>query len=277
MISPTFSKMPVGKKHEVDFNWALNSVRSQRPFSFVRFSDGEIEILRNRRLEISADGVNWYKGKNQFVYPLYDYKSFDPERDVELRERVLASATFRDPSYIKGIPTRHNKSIKDRDLMIGLNGGLDNLTFSDLLVNANYRRFLQEFVPLLQRISNLYVISNFRTRLEHINNQWQLLPLPDDAFNSFSTLVTEIVEILEQAPEHCFVLSSASSLSNIIGHEIRRKRPDITFIDIGTAMHPIFGLEDAKRDYQSQLLPWNTKTLKRKITYQLSTSSRFAW
>ena len=48
--------MPNAVTHVDNF---IALLKSKKPFSFIRFSDGEIEILRNRYLEIGG-------GKNSF-------------------------------------------------------------------------------------------------------------------------------------------------------------------------------------------------------------------
>ena len=106
--------MPTG---DGDLDRFERRVRERSPFTFVRFSDGEIEILRNRKLLI-AGGVTEFRGKrfsNQF--PEFDQKRFDPRRGQDVRGDLLASATFWESGYFKGVPTRHNKALGDREFM----------------------------------------------------------------------------------------------------------------------------------------------------------------
>ena len=123
-------------------------VRERLPFTFVRFSDGEIEVLRNRKLVI-ASGQTEFRGKrfsNQF--PEFDSKCFDPRCGQDVRGDLLASAIFCESAYFKGVPTRHNNALVDREFMLRLNGGFTpQMTFSDLFLNSNFLR-AREFLPV---------------------------------------------------------------------------------------------------------------------------------
>lgn len=77
-------------------------LRSKIPFVLVRFSDGETEILKNERLRISNEGVVWSKGTFANLYPLYDFKDFDPKKDIQPREDLIDSATFTGDYYLEG-------------------------------------------------------------------------------------------------------------------------------------------------------------------------------
>jgi len=264
-------------KHIVDFNWLVEKLREHSPFTFVRFSDGEMEILHNRKLEISGAGVAWHKGASKFMYPNYDHKKFNPESDGELREALLESARFRNDFYIKGIPAHHNDASLDRDFMIQLNSGIENLTYADLLINANYKRFIAEVLPLIRQRENVAVIANYRANVRILNEMWEFLPLPDNAFDSFSSVTEQLTLRLENLPPGHIVLSSASSLSNVLGRRLRTLRPDLTFIDVGTALHPHLNLQDSKRLYLSQDLTWHPRNWRQKLAYAMSSSKRFSW
>ena len=57
-------------------------------------------------------------------------------------------------NYLKGMP--HKRFKKDRDLLVTLNGGLDkNITFSDLLINSNYKFISGPFSETIFKIINL--------------------------------------------------------------------------------------------------------------------------
>ena len=150
--------LPDGKS---DLDRFEQFLREQSPFTFVRFSDGEIELLRNRKLSIDS-GVTEFRGKrfsNQF--PDFDKKYFDPLIDKEIRRDLIESAMYRGAAYFKGIPTRHNNAIIDREFLLRLNGGFTSqMTFSDLFLNSNFTRARSNFFPLLAEY--------FKTPLNHL-------------------------------------------------------------------------------------------------------------
>ncbi len=226
-------------------------VRERTPFTFVRFSDGEIEILRNRKLVI-AGGVTEFRGKhfsNQF--PVFDQKRFDPQCGQGIRCDLLASAIFCEGGYFKGVPTRHNNALGDREFMLRLNGGFTpQMTFSDLFLNSNFLRSRSNFFPFLATsFANLLVVGNWRCKLKGYLEKGRLVQIPDDFFSSYQQTLDSVLADLQDAPRSALILSSASSLSNVLGHRLRLSRPDLTFMDIGTVLNDLMGLPLGTRAY----------------------------
>lgn len=261
-----------------DLDMFINYLRSRTPFTFVRFSDGEMEILRRERLVLGPEGVTWSKGTSSFVYPVFDHKDFDPDRDKAFHAALVSSATKRAPRYFKGIPTRHNRALADRNYMVDLNGGdLENLTFSDLLINGNFKRFRSEVLNEFMQFETVAVLGNFRMKPTLINQNWALIPIQDGLIGHFPSCLEEAVEKVKELPLGSLVLSSASSLTNILGHELLALRPDLFFIDIGTSLHDLMGMPTGIRSYQVQLMPWRFSNLKERVAYYLGGSHRLRW
>jgi hypothetical protein len=249
--------LPGGK---VDLDRFEQFVRDRKPFTFVRFSDGEIELLRNRRLSIDG-GVTEFRGKrfsNQF--PDFDKKYFDPCSDQAIRRDLIASAAFRAGMYFKGIPTRHNNAIIDREFLLRLNGGFTNqMTFSDLFLNSNFTRARASFFPFFAKsFDDILVVGNWRCELNGYLAKGHLIKISDNFFSIYQETLQKVMHELLDAPQSALILSSASSLSNIIGHKLFIERPDLTFLDIGTALHDLMGLPLGTRAYHKLI---NMRTL----------------
>ena len=247
-----------------DLEYFEQLVHEGRAFTFVRFSDGEIEILRNRKLVI-ADGVTKFRGKkfsNQF--PEFDKKRFDPGSGQGVRRDLLASALFSDQAYFKGIPTCHNNALGDREFMLRLNGGFtQQMTFSDLFLNANFIRSRTSFFPsIAECFDDLLVIGNWRCELKNYLAKARLVQIPDNFFASYQLTLETVLATLLEAPQSALVLSSASSLSNVLGHRLRMIRPDLTFLDIGTVLNDLMGLPLGTRAYHKLI---NPRTLRERI------------
>ena len=89
---------PNRKEH---FNYFINLLNSTKPFTFIRFSDGESEVLRNRRLTIS-NKKTLFRGKvYSNNYPVMDTKKFDPLIDQEFRKDLLDSSIFKSECFFK--------------------------------------------------------------------------------------------------------------------------------------------------------------------------------
>lgn len=233
-----------------DFNQLSKLLLEREPFTFIRFSDGEMEIIRNHRLLIGDGLISWSKGEVEFRYPDFDKKDFLPERDVRLRDDLIVSARFTAKNFIKGIPASHNKAVDDRNLLVDLNNGsLENLTFADLFINQNYLRFRRKVIPLFYRYEHVYYFGNFRSNPKLLNDDWNLIPLQDNFFENYEQVLSASLSALQALPMNSLVLSSASSLSNILGHKILQHRQDLTFFDVGTSLHDLIGLQSGIREY----------------------------
>lgn len=243
-------EIPDAKKH---LNNIKNKMKNKEPFSFIRFSDGEIEILKNRYLEI-VPGKTIFRGeeiKNKF--PQFDSKRFDPSIHQNIRDDLFESAKFKDSNFFKGIPTSHNKALDDRKMMTDLNGGLDSfITFADLFLNSNYQNYLKEIVPLFTNYDNIIVIANYRAKPLGILKNAKHISIPDNFFANYDEVLKSVMDELSDIKSNCLILSSASSLSNILGHKLFLIRRDITFLDIGTSINSLLSLDDKIRSYHKE-------------------------
>lgn len=261
-----------------DFNLFLALLEVGTPFSFIRFSDGEMEVIRNHAFSISSGTVVWRKGTVFGGYPDHDEKTFDPDRDARLRLALVDSAKYRGQGFYKGVPVASQGAREDQQLMIEYNGGTaDNLTFADLLINSNYLRFLKEMLPTLVEVDGLVFVGNHRANTRQISPQWLHCSIGDNIFPEFDTVVPTVLELLRERPRGSIVLCSASSISNVIGHRLHQLRPDMTFIDVGTSLNPLLGLGSCTRQYQTQLLPWKYGNFSNKLKYLLFGNHTVRW
>ena len=272
-------EIPIVVQHpKKDLKALLVALKRDKNFCYVRFSDGEMEILRNQELIIGPNYVKSSAGTVNFSYPVYDYKNFSPERDVMFRKRLLESACYTAPGYIKGIPTAGNSAVVDRNLMIEWNNGVPwNLTFADLLINSNFKRFRRNFLPLFKEMRDVYVITNFRAKMQSDLENWKLIPVPDNFISSYEADIERIKSILKEVPPNSLILSSASSLSNLLGFEIWKIRQDITFIDIGTSLHDVIGLGFGIREYHQLIGKVGLHELLLKLKYKLRKGYKLRW
>jgi hypothetical protein len=177
---------------------------------------------------------------------------------------LLNSALFNDGNYYKGIPTLHNNALGDREFMLRLNGGYtQQMTFSDLFLNSNFLRARESFFPfLVASFEDLLVVGNWRCELNGYLGKGRLVRIPDDFFSHYRQTLAKVQEALVEAPESALILSSASSLSNVLGHRLRLIRPDITFLDVGTVLNDLMGLPLGTRAYHQLIKP---RTLRQRL------------
>ena len=267
---------PAAKEHIDTF---IDLAQNHVPFTFVRFSDGEIEILRNRRL-IIENGLTTYKGavfRNSF--PEWDTKTYLPERDQDLRRDLMMSATYRASNFFKGIPTAHNRAVEDREFMLRLNGGCTPyMTYADLLLNENYNLSRNQLFPVLFRsFETIGVVANFRSKMVGDLNNAIHIPISDNFFVSYSETLSTTLRQALALPSGTLLLCSASSLTNILGYRIAQERPDMTVVDVGTAINDLLCLPVSTRAYHRLASGLSFKNLVLGAIYRLRREYRLKW
>ena len=200
-------------------------------FAFTRFSDGELFILQNKRLELNENhyiiGNNLGMGR----YNEEEQKKFHPETHSENRQMLIDSLQHQQENYFKGISCRCCVSQSDFDFQMEMAGGdSEYMTWSNLFVNGNYEKYLERIVPLFKTKKVIIVVNKSA---------------------DISQLGFDIVKDFRVGIRDHLVLVSAASLSNLIIHQLFREFPNNTYLDMGSTLNPIMKMEGWKgsREY----------------------------
>jgi hypothetical protein len=238
------------KNFTTAFNTLLNKIEQGVPFAFSRFSDGELFIMQNKTV-ILAD--NHYitgdiKGPN--VYTEEEQKEFIPDRDHKYRQKLIECFKHTQSNYFKGICTGTDPHVGDANFnyQIDLHGGdHETLTFSNLLINANYGRFIEEMVPLFVDRDIIYVVNKL-ARTEQLPFRLKTkFEIGSNCMINDYHVTQDIKEYIAKnnIKDH-IILCSAASLSNFIIYENFKENPNNIFLDIGSCLNPLLGLEGWK-------------------------------
>ena len=238
------------KEFDGAFSNLLEMIKTKENFAFTRFSDGELFILQNKTV-VLAD--NHYvtgdiKGANR--YTKEEHKEFYPDQHQKYREKLIQCYKHNQEKYFKGICTSTDGHVgkENFDWMIDFHGGdHENLTYANLLINANYKRFVEEMVPELRHRKVLYVV----------NEMADVANLPFDIdktfligsncmINNYDTPSRVSFYIQDNNISDAVILCSAASLSNFVIYECYKENPNNTFLDIGSCLNPLLGLEGWK-------------------------------
>jgi len=244
---------PNPKNH---FNLFLKLLDSNTPFSYIRFSDGEVEVLRNRDLVISNRKIIFRGKEYKNKYPQLDSKKFSPLFDKDFRKDLLESSLYKNKYFYKGIRTfsiSDPEALIDREFLLRLNGGFDEyITFTDLLINENYLLFRSKMLPFIFNSNKrLVVVSNWRSKIKF--DYYKHIKVNDNFIQNYQDELKNIFSNLIKIPSGSIVMCSASSLTNILGYKLFKKRRDITFLDVGTAINDLLSLPINTRTYHKFL------------------------
>ena len=238
----------------------IEKLRVGENFSFSRFSDGELRILQNKHLILSDTGITIgdHEDSHHWVRPTYERKEFDPSKHEWVRDKLVDALQFNKDGYYKGICCRcclsgkHGMSADDEfNLQIklsGLDANDEHLTWSNLLLNNNYFRFMEHMLPYFFNYDVVMVVN------ENVN--LDKIPFPvrkvfrvgDNCMVNDYHIIDEIKEYIqsENVNSHLF-LFSAATLSNFLNHQLYEFNDRNTYIDIGTTLNIFFGLQIDRR------------------------------
>lgn len=241
------------KNFTKEFDKFLNLIKTDEPFSFTRFSDGEVTILRNQPV-VLAD--NYFiqgdlHGENKNFVPDGTYnkeeqKEFFPDKHEFFRKRLLESFLFEKHNYFKGIPAQNcldNGASWKFCVDLYNENDIDHLSFANVMINNNYKRFIREMVPEFSK-KKVVLIANENSNI--INLPFCLVKMFNVGSNCMVNnyyLIDEIKQwISEKNIENHLFLFSASSLSNLLGYELYKDYGNNQYLDIGSSLGPLLGL-----------------------------------
>jgi hypothetical protein len=240
------------KTFKEEFYYFLNKFKNKENFNLLRFSDGEMYILQNKKIELSAENVHvedvvsskdGFYSTNTMLRPDYDQKLFNPIKHSLFRDYLIGSFLHTDYNYYKGISCKCCVGLENFNWQINqLGGDSDNITWSNVMLNSNYPLFLKEFYPLLKS-RGVYVVCNEKANIDNISWIKGYIKVGTDIFDNFENYIIEIKKFIEYNKINNEVfLFSASSLSNVIQYELSLDFPTNTYIDIGTTLSHEFGI-----------------------------------
>lgn len=232
------------------FNALLKKLKNKENFAFTRFSDGELFILQNKKLVLADNHYQTGEVVGRNIYTKEEHKEFIPEKHSFYRELLLETFKHNQDNYFKGIctPTDAHVGRENFEWTLSEHGGEHpNLTFANLLINANYKRFVEEIVPLFKEREIIYIVNELAdiTRLPfEISKEFKVGS--NCMIENFD--VTEAVKtyIAKNNIKDAVVLCSAASLSNFIIYKCFKENNQNTFLDIGSCLNPLLNLEGWK-------------------------------
>lgn len=256
-----------------DFDKIKDYLKNNINFSFTRFSDGELFVLQNKRLELNEDHYIIGSNKGGGWYNKEEQKKFIPGEHEFFRQKLEDSLRCNLPMFYRGICTRPDVNLQTFNWMVELAGGdSETLTWSNLLINGNYERYLKEIVPLFNDKEVIMVVNegaNLNKLPFKVKKDFRV---GTNCFiNDYDLIETIKTYITENKIENHLFLVSAASLSNLLIHELHMLSNKNTYLEIGSTLNPMMDMEGWKgsrgylreywlgqhRHYLNMLCEWN--------------------
>lgn len=222
-----------------EFDKFKKMLEDRKPFAFSRFSDGEIFILQNKKLIL---GENFYvtgdiAGSN--IYGPEERKEFNPNIHQTYRLELLMAFQHKQDGYFKGIPSK-------KDIHVTLEGlnfeDESDLTFANLFINFNYKRYIEEIVlKIFPTYDTIYVV-NERADLNGLPFKVsKVLRIGENCMINDYDKIETLKELVSKSNDNTLILLSAASLSNLMIFQTFQMFPNCTFLDIGSSLNPYLG------------------------------------
>lgn len=232
------------------FDSLLSKIKNKENFAFIRFSDGELDILKNKYVILSDNYFISGKQKGNGKYTKEEQKEFDPKKHQFVREKLIETFKHNQENYFKGICTGTDVHVGSENFnwMIDFHGGdHPNLTFSNLLINANYSKFVEKMIPLFVDRKVIYIANQLADTSKlpfDIEKKFEIGS--NCQVNNYDTSEKVKQYIKDNKITNAIILCSAASLSNFIIYENFKDNPNNTFLDIGSCLNPLLNLEGWK-------------------------------
>lgn len=252
-----------------DFYKLAMKLKKKECFAFTRFSDGEMLIMQNRKILIDSSIVYCYDRWGTGSWGPEEHKTFDPEKDSKLRDQLLETFKHVQPNYYKGICCKCCVGEQNHNWQFDhISKDEENLTWANLMINGNYPLYMEQVVPLMKKYPVVMVVN----KMANIEN------LPFNVVKDFRIgknchindqhLISEMHRWVEEnnIQNHLF-LFGAASLSNLLIYDLFKSFPNNTYMDIGSTLNPMMGLDGWKgsRDYLRAYWLKETNVLSQKL------------
>jgi hypothetical protein len=240
------------KDYKQEFFKLLMLLESGDPFAFARFSDGERTIMKNKRLVLAEDHFiqGDIYGNSAVTAPIpymeEERKDFDPERDSFFRDKLMEAYLFKKNNYFKGIAGSNEWGGKEFEYCISEYGEDDHehLTFSNVFINGNYSLFVNMMIPEFKN-KDVILVCNKNATLDSLPFKVKKdFRIGSNCMVNDYHLIEEMKQYISDnnIKDHVF-LFSAATLSNFLIYELYKDFDQNQYIDIGSSLSPLLGLQ----------------------------------
>lgn len=215
-----------------EFEKFLDKVKNNEKFSFIRFADGEGSIVKN--------DPQWIKRKR--TSSGWEHKIGDPIHE-NFRKELTESLSYNDENYYIGIPCKEDHQKRFHYLFDYLKNLTtvpeEQLTFATVFKDANWQRFLSEFMPLVTQ-KECYLIAN--EFCKQPSEDWlqfkKIFTVPKQNAHLHTKETTENIlnYINENNIQNAIFLFASGPGTNVIVYNLWRINKNNTYIDIGSTI-----------------------------------------
>lgn len=218
-----------------DFDVVLRRIVDSDSLALARAADGEASVLKNVTVG-NKDGWLYKRDKN-LVFR------------ADLRKSMLCT----DENYLYGLSCTCCDLENHEFLLSTVRTSLENLTFSNIWVNANFAAFNERFLSALRASGKPVVLcTNEKARLDDLGREIPIkdfLPIPGNCVKYWEKKREDVLAWLDlkaSMVRGTIFLFAAGPLSEILIHEMWKVNPMNIYLDIGSTLDPILFRRDSR-------------------------------
>ncbi|MFT7098325.1 MAG: hypothetical protein ACJAS6_000177 [Rickettsiales bacterium] len=211
------------KKFNTDFDYFWSLIDKNQNFTFVRYGDGEVMLMKGVLISESTQAfqVDMWKAPNALTNTGKD---------------LLSTLSHTEDNYHYAIPSEKENVSACNYLKGAIPQKNNDFSFANLWINANYSQMKKKFNSLKR---DAVVICNHRGKKENFPfNVIDLTAFPDDCINFWenngNVFIVELIKKYQHLNDTLFFIS-CGPVSEIIIHRLYLSNPNNTYIDVGSA------------------------------------------
>lgn len=213
------------KDFEMEFYNMWNKILTQKSLAFARYADGEVCLMRGIKI-----------GKTAAAYTMDNWCC--EEDGISLLGKDLKDTLYHtEPEWYYAISCVCCDPNGHEWLMNNIKHSVSNITYSNLWINSNYKKFISNVFKLNEPV---FLIAN----KEGLYNRypWNVLgyyPIEDDCINYWKNnkiqLINDVKDIALNNVNRLFFIS-AGPMSELIIHHMWEANKRNRYIDVGSSI-----------------------------------------
>lgn len=203
--------------------WAL--IKSKNPMAYTRYADGEVSLMRGYKINKSSQ-----------AFRIDHWKSLDD--GITLLGQDLKETLYHtNPEYYYAISCKCCDPDGQSWLLNEIKQSINNITYSNLWINDNYKRFISETGNITESV---YLICNKRGKDGmYPFDVCGFYPVEDDCVKYWKNNKEKIIidmNTISTSFNNTLYFISAGPLSEILIHYLWIANPTNRYIDVGSAI-----------------------------------------
>jgi hypothetical protein len=212
------------EKFNTDFDFFWELINKEENFSYSRYADGEIRLMKGIDINLSSQAFIEDKWSTSIGM-------------TKTGEQLLETINHTESNYYYAI-SAPTDNIDDYTYLINnISQTKENITFANLWINANYPKSKEKHKELKREV---ILICNQNGRKENFPfNVVDLIQFPDDCVNFWETngdvFLNNLINQFKDSNNKLFFIS-CGPISEIIIHQLYINNPNNTYIDVGSSI-----------------------------------------